>query len=293
MMSQLGKFLEFLQIECGFSKNTVDSYKRDLTKFFRYLASCKKEPSKLDREAISGFISFLSNEGLSSSTIARIVSATRTFLRFLLAEGYIKEDLINFLKSPRIWRRLPCYLTKPEVKRLLEVKLNSSNTCRDQALLELLYACGGRASEVADIKLRDLNLDVGYVRCFGKGGKERIIPIGERAKEKILQYLREERPKKILRKHSEFLFISNKGERLRRETIWRIVKKYAQAAGLKENVFPHILRHSFATHLLEGGADLRSLQEMLGHSSISTTQIYTSVDKKRLKTIHRRFHPRG
>jgi integrase/recombinase XerD len=293
-MKELKNFLNFLRIECGFSSNTISAYRHDVTELYKYLAQCGVESiDRINKDVAVDYVRSLFEKGLSDASRARMVSSMRTFLKFLFVEGVLKTDIVKFIDSPKIWRRLPYSLTQLDMIKLLDVEEDIPNSQRDTAILELLYACGARASEIANIKLTDLNLDVGYVRCFGKGFKERIVPIGEKAKVKIQRYLCRERAKKVAKRPVEFLFVSNKGGKLRRETIWRIVKRYANLAGFKDSVYPHLLRHSFATHLLEGGADLRYVQEMLGHSSVATTQIYTSIDKKRLETIHKKYHPRA
>jgi integrase/recombinase XerD len=219
-----------------------------------------------------------------ASSIARASAALRSFLKFL---G--REDLAQFVLSPKKPHLLPHPLDASQVKDLIETDTKDRLTSRDRALLELLYACGLRVSEISTLKLNDLNLDAGYLRCFGKGAKERVVPMGRRAVEALREYLGGDRGES----DCEYVFVSSKGGRLVRESIWRILQKHARHADVRGRVYPHALRHSFATHLVEGGADLRYVQEMLGHSKISTTQVYTQVDRKRLLAVHRKFHPRG
>jgi integrase/recombinase XerD len=275
MRDKIDEFLSYLEIECGLSRNTILSYGRDLRDF--------KGP--LTRPAIQDFMSGLMTGGRRrASTIARASAALRSFLKFL---GH--EDLAQFVLAPKKPRLLPHPLDGDQVKDLIETDTNDRLSSRDRALLELLYACGLRVSEISTLKLNDLNLDAGYLRCFGKGAKERVVPMGRKAVEALRDYLGADRGDA----DCEFVFVSSKGGRLVRESIWRVVRKHARHAALRGRVYPHALRHSFATHLVEGGADLRYVQEMLGHSKFSTTQVYTQVDRKLLLAVHRKFHPRG
>ena len=275
MKEKIDEFLGYLEIECGLSRNTVLSYARDLRDF----------QGPLTRPAIQDFMAgLLAGRRRRASSIARASAALRSFLKFL---GH--EDLARFVLAPKKPRLLPHPLDGSQVKDLLETDTQDRLSSRDRALLELLYACGLRVSELSTLKLSDLNLDVGYLRCSGKGGKERVVPIGRRSIEALKSYFAEDRGET----DCEYVFVSSKGGRLVRESIWRLVRKHALHADVRGRVFPHALRHSFATHLVEGGADLRYVQEMLGHSKISTTQIYTQVDRKRLLAVHRKFHPRG
>jgi integrase/recombinase XerD len=274
MKDKIDEFLSYLEIECGLSRNTILSYGRDLRNF--------KGP--LTRAALQDFMAGLMDGRRRASSIARASAALRSFLKYL---G--REDLSRFVLSPRKPRLLPHPLDAEQVKDLIETDTKDRLTSRDRALLELLYACGLRVSELSTLKLGDLNLDAGYLRCIGKGSKERVVPIGRQAIDALRRYLAGDRGET----DCEYLFVSSKGGRLVRESIWRLVQKHARHADVRGRVFPHALRHSFATHLVEGGADLRYVQEMLGHSKISTTQVYTQVDRKRLLAVHRKFHPRG
>jgi integrase/recombinase XerD len=275
MKDKIDEFLSYLEIECGLSRNTILSYGRDLRGF----------AGPLTRPAIQDFMSgLMTGKRRRASSIARASAALRSFLKFL---G--REDLAQFVLAPKKPHLLPHPLDGDQVKDLLETDTQDRLSSRDRAMLELLYACGLRVSEISTLKLNDLNLDAGYLRCFGKGSKERVVPIGRKAVDALRDYLGGDRGDA----DCEFVFVSSKGGRLVRESIWRIVQKHARHAALRGRVFPHALRHSFATHLVEGGADLRYVQEMLGHSKISTTQIYTQVDRKRLLAVHRKFHPRG
>jgi integrase/recombinase XerD len=275
MKDKIDEFLSYLEIECGLSRNTILSYGRDLRTF----------AGPLTRPAIQDFMqSLMTGQRRRASSIARASAALRSFLKFL---G--REDLARFVLAPKKPHLLPHPLDADQVKDLIETDTKDRLSSRDRALIELLYACGLRVSELSTLKLTDLNLDAGYLRCFGKGAKERVVPMGRKAIEALREYLTGNRGDA----DCEFVFVSSKGGRLVRESIWRILQKHARHAALRGRVYPHALRHSFATHLVEGGADLRYVQEMLGHSKISTTQIYTQVDRKRLLAVHRKFHPRG
>jgi integrase/recombinase XerD len=275
MQDKIDEFLGYLEIECGLSRNTILSYGRDLRGF--------KGP--LTRPAIQDHMAgLMQGRRRRASSIARASAALRSFLKYL---G--REDLARFVLAPKKPRLLPHPLDGNQIRDLIETDTGDRLSMRDRALLELLYACGLRVSEISTLKMTDLNLDAGYLRCFGKGDKERVVPIGKRAIEALKEYFAGDRGDT----DCEFVFVSSKGGRLVRESIWRLVRKHALHADVRGRVFPHAVRHSFATHLVEGGADLRYVQEMLGHSKISTTQVYTAVDRKRLLAVHRKFHPRG
>lgn len=275
MRDRIDEFLTHLEIECGLSRNTIIAYRHDLAGFH----------GPLTRPGIQDFMAGLLSAGrLRASSVARASATLRSFLKFL---G--REDLSRFVMSPRQPRLLPHPLSRGQVVDLLETDTQDSLSVRDRALLELLYAAGLRVSEISHLRLRDLNLDGGYVCCIGKGSKERVVPIGKQSIQALRSYLSGDRGET----ECDSVFVSSKGGRLVRESIWRLVRKHARHADLRGRVYPHAVRHSFATHLVEGGADLRYVQEMLGHSKISTTQIYTHVDQERLKEVHRKFHPRG
>jgi integrase/recombinase XerD len=284
------EYLNFLSIERGLSPNTVSSYQQDLDAYRKALG---KKILKPGREDIGNHLLNLKHCGLSSTTIARHLSAVKGFYHFLLNEGKIKSDPTAGMRTPKVWHALPSCLSTREVLRILaQPDVTKKAGIRDRAILELLYATGMRISELAGLESSNLNLEVGYLRCIGKGSKERIIPVGREAIKSIKLYLGEARSH-YARGEDRHLFISRFGKGLSRQGLWNIVKKYAFKARIKKKISPHTLRHSFATHLLEGGAGLRSVQEMLGHASISTTQIYTHVDRTRLKKIHAKYHPRG
>jgi integrase/recombinase XerD len=290
----LEDFISYLKLERGVSSNTVSSYASDLNKFFIYLDKEKiSDIAKVKKDDISNFLWDEREKGSQSSTMARRLIAIKVFFKYILREGYINKDIASYLETPRIWKKLPDALSIDEVAKLLDtVKTRDKITIRDKALLELLYATGMRISELVNLKLTDLNLEVGFIRCFGKGGKERIVPVGSKAKNALKKYIEKSRFE-LSKKTNPYLFLNRFGKKLSRQTCWKLIKKYTKLAGIKKEVSPHTLRHSFATHLLERGADLRIVQELLGHANISTTQIYTHIDKERLKQIHKKFHPRG
>jgi integrase/recombinase XerD len=242
-------------------------------------------------------ISYIEEEkqrGLSENSISRSLVTVKMFYKYMITEGKVSKNPMSSINSPKLQKRLPEVLHYKAVEKMLQAPdCNEKLGARDKAILELMYATGARVSEVASIKVSWVSLDYGFIKCQGKGSKQRIVPIGTKAVNSVRKYLQDVRPLLSKGKDGETLFLSRTGKKLRRENIWSIVKKYAIRAGIKSNISPHTLRHSFATHLLEGGADLRSVQEMLGHANISTTQIYTHVDRKYLKSVHQKFHPRA
>ena len=284
-----------MSIEKGLSQNTIESYGRDLFKFEEYLKSHGIEkPKEVKKNNISKYLYFLKDKDLAASSISRNLVAVKMFFRFLVTEHVLKEDAAGLLESPRLTQSLPDVMDVGEVTSILEAP-NKRDTLgvRDTAALELMYATGMRVSELVGLVLNNLNMDVGFIRCSGKGGKERIIPVGRKAKIALEKYIEKSRPKLLKNSPDKHIFISRLGKKISRQSFWKMIKKYTKLAGIKKDISPHTLRHSFATHLLEKGADLRSVQEMLGHADISTTQIYTHINKARLKGIHRKFHPRG
>jgi integrase/recombinase XerD len=287
-------FLDYLIVEAGLSNNTILAYGRDLKSFLVY---CKSQNvSRLHQikpGLIQKYLQVLSRGEKSESSIKRGLVAIRMLLRFAKLTGLISDDFTAILEGPKLWQKLPTYCSKKQVIDLLNAPSpDEPFYLRDKAILELLYATGVRASELAGLKTSDLNLDIGYLRCLGKGNRERVIPVGKAAIAATVDYLRELRPKLAKSTSGDFLLLSRTGFPLSRIEVWRLVKKYAIRAGLPGNLTVHTLRHCFATHLLTGGADLRSVQEMLGHVDIATTQIYTHVDQERLRRIHKEFHPR-
>lgn len=287
------RFLDYLFIECGLAGATITAYQRDLTEFWDHLIDTNADLADLSMEDIQRHLIALTERGLGSTSIARHLAAIKVFLRHLYAERSIRRDLASLIESVRKWRNIPKTLHVEQVETLLSAPDPSQEFyLRDRALLELLYASGMRVSEVVHLPTEQINLKLGYVRCLGKGQKERIVPIGRYAIESVREYLSGLRAQLLGNRHTPNLFLSRTGRALDRSTVWRLVRKYAEIGGLKTNVSPHTLRHCFATHLLSGGADLRIVQELLGHADIATTQIYTHVDKERLVEIHRKFHPR-
>ena len=295
MIELIDQFLDYLSIEKGLSKNTIVSYRQDLIKFIEYLKSRNvTKVQDVTKHSVSKYLYFLKDKSLSSSSISRNLVAIKVFFKFLIAERIITEDVAGVLESPRLTQYLPEVLGMQEVTKMLDTP-DTRNLLgqRDKAVLELMYATGMRVSEVVGLMRENLNMDVGFIKCTGKGGKERIVPVGKIAKLALSRYMEKSRPRLLGKKEDRHLFLSRLGKKISRQSFWKMVKKYARIAGIKRKITPHTLRHSFATHLLEKGADLRSVQEMLGHADISTTQLYTHINKSRLKGIHKKFHPRG
>jgi len=294
---EVAKFVEYLSLERGLSLNTVSAYKRDILQFFSFLEKNKRSLSSVDLKFLSNYLITLKENDFSSSTILRKTASIKTFFKFLINEGIISLNPASFLKPSRKKTKLPSFLNYDEIKTLIETP-DTTNLLglRDRALLELLYGTGIRVSEVINIKLEAINLDVGYIKVLGKRDKERIIPLGRVAVEYIKMYL-EKRKSFFLKGKEEnnflFLFLNWRGIPLTRQAIWKIIKKYGLISGIRKKLFPHILRHSFATHLLRNKADLRVIQELLGHSDIVTTQIYTHLEHNTLKEFHKKYHPRG
>lgn len=294
MNDLIKEFLSYLSVERGLSDNTIVSYKRDLGRFFEYLKSMHIDSiQKVSRQHISSFMLSEKDRGLSANSVSRELACLRSFFKFLVGENKVKDNTTSVIESPRLWKKLPYVLSLDDVEKLLKSpNVRDPMGMRDRASLELMYATGMRVTELINLKIDDLNMDVGFAKCFGKGDKERIVPFGKKAKESLLRYLAKSRPKFLKKKVSNFLFLTRLSKPMSRQAFWKTIKKYARFSGVKKKITPHSLRHSFATHMLERGADLRVLQEMLGHADISTTQIYTHVNKDRLKSIHHKFHPR-
>lgn len=289
------RFADYLALERGASARTSEAYLRDVTRLVTF-AVVKGAPTPVDLTArlLRTYVYHLKDLGLSPASIRRNVSAARTYFRFLLADGHVVRDPTERLETPKRWRTLPDVLTVAETKSLLEAPtVDDPLYFRDRALLELAYGAGLRVSEWIGIGVRDVMLEDALVRVFGKGAKERLVPIGRSAIGALAIYLRELRPRLERGKGRGLLFLNARGEPLSRMGAWKILKRYVERSGLTKHVSPHTLRHSFATHLLEGGADLRAVQEMLGHADISTTQIYTHVDREYLRQVHRQYHPRA
>jgi integrase/recombinase XerD len=289
----LHSFLEFLTVEKGLAPNTALSYRRDLAKYFFFLSRVHGQPLKAGEEDLVRFIHQQSRSGLGARSLARLISTLRSFHKFLVREGKRGEDPAARLTSPRAWLALPKFLTVEEVERLLDQpEAGSWQGVRDRAILEVMYAAGLRVSELVALKTEDVNWKGGFLICLGKGGKERIVPLGGSAVRAAKRYLAEARSK-LAKSPSPILFLTRRGRAFTRQGIWKLIKAYAARAGLPNRIGPHVLRHSFATHLLERGADLRSVQLMLGHSQITTTQIYTHVSRERLRRVYDKYHPRA
>ena len=291
----LEDFIHFLQIERGLSENTLGSYGRDLK---HYIEHIEKEANKqswdqVTRNDIISFLYVLKDSGKSTATITRHVSSIRSFHQFLIREQIVTHDPSLHIETPKKERKLPDILSQADVEKLLDIQTNSSLSIRNKAMLELLYATGLRVSELISLKVGDLHLTMGFVQCFGKGSKERIVPLGDAARNALEQYLDLARGKLVNNKSESALFVNQHGRALSRQGFWKILKGLARDVGINKTLTPHTLRHSFATHLLENGADLRAVQEMLGHADISTTQIYTHVTKARLKDMYKAYHPRA
>jgi len=287
------EFLTYLRIERGLSANTIEAYRRDLERATAWAqAERRKDLLSLSREDVREFMRWMSEQGLDAKSVARSIATLRNFFKFLILDGVLKSDPTISLETPRSWQTLPRFLTLDEMNLLLEQPdVTRDIGVRDRAILEVLYATGLRASEVVALRLGDIDVDKGLVICLGKGSKERLVPLGRSAIEWVLKYL-PIRQRWLGQKTSPWLFISPRGRPLTRQTLWKLVARYGRAAGLGR-VMPHMLRHTFATHLLEHGADLRSVQMMLGHSDLSTTQVYTYITNERLRQIYERCHPRA
>jgi integrase/recombinase XerD len=293
----LEQFLDYLSIEQNLSFNTIDSYRNDLKRYFEFISREKKytDVKQIASKDVLSFVHLLNSLGLSPKSISRNLSAIRTFHKYLLNEDLLENDPAENIDLPKLPKTLPSVLEVAEVEKILEQPDTLDFLgIRDRAMLELIYACGLRISELLGLKQNDIRADAGFLRVFGKGSKERMVPIGEVAMNWILVYQEKVRPHLLDKQPSDdVLFLNNRGKKMSRMGFWKILKRYTDMAGIKKEVTPHTFRHSFATHLLEGGADLRIVQELLGHSDISTTQIYTHIDREYLKEVHKTFHPRG
>jgi integrase/recombinase XerD len=294
-MFHVQTFRDHLAVERGLSERTIDAYTRDLDKLVDFLnARGIRGPSEAKPLDLREFVYHLKDSGLQPTSIRRTISAVRTYYAFLVGEGIAKADPSEQVELPAIWRRLPGVLSRQEIEKLLDApKLDDRMYWRDRALLEFAYAAGVRVSELTSLKVRDLDLSEGFAAVFGKGAKERLVPVGRAAQRALDVYLRELRPGLAKAGGEGVVFLNAQGKPLTRMGVWKILRKHVKASGIRKRVTPHTLRHSFATHLLEGGADLAAVQEMLGHADISTTQIYTHVDREYLRDVHRKFHPRA
>jgi integrase/recombinase XerD len=287
-------FLNSLRVEKGLSDNTLQAYRRDIEKFAAFARQRKLSTKTVQRGDIVDFLGSLYRKGLDSRSVARHLVTIRNFFRFALMEGYVDDDPAATIESPKFRQSLPEFLSVEEVDRLLrQPDSNSVTGIRDRAMIELMYSCGLRVSELCGLRVSDLQHEEGCLRCVGKGNKERLVPVGRQALEVVRRYLQEARPKLLREGSSPYLFLGQTGQGMNRIAFWKLLRDYGRKAGLRKGLTPHMLRHSFATHLLDRGADLRSVQMMLGHSDISTTQIYTHVVEERLKQVYKAHHPRA
>jgi integrase/recombinase XerD len=301
MGDEIQSFLNHLLVEKGFSENTIHAYRNDLNQLADFVGERagvpghKTEWSAVDRNLLISYILDLKDRNYAPATVARKVAAVKSFFDFMVNDGALRNDPTENLSSPKVGKSLPKPLSVAEIEALLSApaKLSSPEAKRDVAMIELLYACGMRVSELVSLNTVDVNLDAGFVRCLGKGSKERIIPIHQRAVQSIKEYMVAVRPLLLRDEEEEALFLNRRGERLTRQGFWLILKNHAEAAGIKREVTPHTLRHSFATHILSGGADLRAVQELLGHASISSTQIYTHLTSEHVRQAYEKAHPRA
>jgi integrase/recombinase XerD len=292
--TQIRAFLNCLRVEKGLADNTIQAYRRDIEKFAAFTAGRKLAAKDIQRADVVDFLAALYRKGLDSRSVARHLVTIRHFFRFGLLEGYVQDDPAATIESPRFRQSLPEFLSLEEVDRLLaQPDLTAVVGIRDRAMIELMYSCGLRVSELCGLRLADLQAEEGCLRCVGKGNKERLVPVGRKALEAVQRYMRMSRPKLLGERTSPNLFLNQTGMPINRVAYWKLLGEYGRKAGLRKSLTPHMLRHSFATHLLDRGADLRSVQMMLGHSDISTTQIYTHVVEERLKQVYKAHHPRA
>lgn len=283
-----------MRVEKGLSPNTIQAYGRDIAKFAAFAKKRGKSTKDVTRGDIVDFLASLYQQRLDSRSVARHLVTLRSFFRFALMEGYVDEDPAATIESPKFRRTLPQFLSLEEVERVLQQPDTSTLTgLRDKAMIELMYSCGLRVSELCGVRVGDLHMGEGSLRCLGKGNKERIIPVGRRALQTVQAYYANARPQLLRGGSSPYLFVNQRGGKIARVSYWKILAQYGRMAGIRKHVKPHMLRHSFATHLLDGGADLRAVQIMLGHADISTTQIYTHVVEERLRQVYKAHHPRA
>lgn len=294
MEAQIRAFVNSLRVEKGLSENTIQAYRRDMVKFMAFASERHLQTADVERSHVVEFLASLYRKGLDSRSVARHLVTIRHFFRFALMEEYTQEDPATTIQSPKFRQNLPEFLSLAEVERLLQQPDTSTVVgLRDRAMIELMYSCGLRVSELCGLRVSDLRMDDGCLRCIGKGNKERLVPVGKQALAIVAKYLRDSRPKLLGDASSPSLFLHQKGGEMHRITFWKMLRVYGRKAALRKEVTPHMLRHSFATHLLDGGADLRSVQMMLGHADIATTQIYTHVVEDRLKQVYKAHHPRA
>jgi integrase/recombinase XerD len=295
MNALIDQFLDYVALERGLSEHTRLAYASDLRQFTAHLQSHGiLALNDVTRKHILGFLTDAQQQGLATATLSRRLVAIKVFLRFLQQENMLAENVAEQMDAPKLWKMLPDTLSENEIHALLAAPDEKTiRGFRDRAMLETMYATGLRVSEVADLRLHDIHLDEQYLLCIGKGNKERVVPFGRKARDVLSAYVREYRPTLLRHNESDRLFITRRGSGFSRKGIWKIIKHYTLKAGIGKTVTPHTLRHSFASHLLEHGAQLRVIQEMLGHADIATTQVYTHVDQSRLKSLHKQFHPRA
>jgi integrase/recombinase XerD len=292
--SQIRTFMNYLRVEKGLADNTIYAYRRDIAKFAEFAEGHGLGTRDVRRDDIVNFLGSLYRQRLDSRSVARHLVTIRHFFRFALTEGFIEEDPAANIESPKFRQSLPEFLSLEEVERLLlQPDRTSAIGIRDRAMIELMYSTGVRVSELCGLRAADLQMDPGCLRCIGKGNKERLVPVGRQALQSVQQYVQQVRPKLLPESGSTYLFLNQQGRKVDRITFWKVLVRYGRKAGLRKALTPHMLRHSFATHLLDRGADLRSVQMMLGHSDISTTQIYTHVVEERLKQVYKAHHPRA
>lgn len=290
IQEEINSFRSYLLVEKKYSKNTIESYERDLLQFQSFIT---KEITRIQEEDIHQYLKELSAEGKSEKTISRVISCLKSFYKFLLIEKKVARNPMENIEIPKLKKSLPHTLTEEEVNNLLEVPLLDAFSYRNKAMLEVLYATGIRVSELVNLKLGDIDIESATLRTMGKGSKERIVPLGDYALRYLTIYIRDYRPMLLKRDYNDYLFLNNHGKKLTRQGFFKIIKARAKEANIQKELSPHTLRHSFATHLLNHGADLRSIQELLGHSDISTTQIYTHISNEHLKESYKEFHPHG
>lgn len=294
MESEIRTYLNYLRVEKGLSQNTIRAYQRDIDKFAIFVQERKLTVSTVCRGDVVDFLGTLYRKGLDSRSVARHLVTIRGFFRFLLMEETISKDPAGDIESPKFRQSLPDFLSLEEVDKLLrQPDVSAVVGLRDKTMIELMYSTGLRVSELCGLRLADIQIDAGCIRCIGKGNKERIVPVGRQALAGVQDYMRKSRPDLLGSHSSPYLFLHTRGSKLSREAFWKMLSEYGRKAGLRKSLSPHMLRHSFATHLLDRGADLRSVQMMLGHSDISTTQIYTHVVEERLKQVYKAHHPRA
>jgi integrase/recombinase XerD len=294
LVADIRTFLSYLRVEKGLSDNTIQSYRRDMGKFAEFVGKRELDTKEIRRTDVVDFLAMQYRRGLDSRSVARNLVTIRHFFRFSLLEGVVKDDPAATIESPKIRKSLPEFLSVEEVDRLLaQPDVSSAIGLRDKAMIELMYSTGLRVSELVGIRVGDVHMEAGSLRCIGKGNKERLVPVGKKALAAVENYMKNARPELLRDGSSPFMFLNRRGGGLDRILFWKLVGEYGRKAGLRRALTPHMLRHSFATHLLDRGADLRSVQMMLGHSDISTTQIYTHVVEERLKQVYKAHHPRA